>query len=222
MRPQPRWSAGRPHLWPDLARNRRRRCGGAGEAALPRARPADSLRVRPHAGRHDPIPVVLGLVQWGATHTPGTGAAMTHDGCGADVRAVVRCAAGHDVDECDVVITGAGRPADRLGPADCPWSEIGAGRGSSGTQGQDQVQESPKMTKDGPSTITECAACHRPLNPAVRAGSAESRRRRRPRAFRGRGPRLSWVRAHTRGDPGWRRGRVRLHRETQGMPARHR
>jgi DNA-binding HxlR family transcriptional regulator len=55
---------------------------------------------------HDLGPVVLGLVQWGATHTSGAGAAMTHDGCGADVRAVVRCAAGHDVDESDVVITG--------------------------------------------------------------------------------------------------------------------
>ncbi len=60
---------------------------------------------------HDLMPVVLGLLQWGAGHTPGGGAAMTHDGCGAEVRAVVRCAAGHDVDESDVVIAASGARA---------------------------------------------------------------------------------------------------------------
>lgn len=54
----------------------------------------------------DLIPVVLGLLQWGVEHTPqehGT-AQVVHDGCGAEVRAVARCAAGHDVLEADLVI----------------------------------------------------------------------------------------------------------------------
>lgn len=59
---------------------------------------------------HDLMPVVLGLLQWGAAHSPkGGGVVMTHDGCGAEVRTVVRCADGHDVDESDVVIASAGR-----------------------------------------------------------------------------------------------------------------
>jgi DNA-binding HxlR family transcriptional regulator len=54
---------------------------------------------------HDLMPVVLGLIQWGTAHAPdGGGAVMTHAGCGAQVRAVARCAAGHDVDEPDLVI----------------------------------------------------------------------------------------------------------------------
>lgn len=53
---------------------------------------------------HDLMPVVLGLVQWGSAHAPGGIATMTHHGCGAEVRAVARCAAGHDVTESDVVI----------------------------------------------------------------------------------------------------------------------
>jgi len=54
---------------------------------------------------HDLMPVVIGLFQWGATHAfeedPPT---MTHDECGAEVRAVVRCAAGHDVGDSDILI----------------------------------------------------------------------------------------------------------------------
>jgi DNA-binding HxlR family transcriptional regulator len=54
---------------------------------------------------HDLMPVILGLLQWGAAHAPkGGGAVMTHDGCGTEVRAVVRCAGGHDVDESDVIV----------------------------------------------------------------------------------------------------------------------
>jgi DNA-binding HxlR family transcriptional regulator len=54
---------------------------------------------------HDLIPVVLGLLQWGAAHaSDGAGVVMNHAGCGAEVRSVVRCAAGHDVDESEVVI----------------------------------------------------------------------------------------------------------------------
>jgi DNA-binding HxlR family transcriptional regulator len=56
---------------------------------------------------HDLMPVVLGLLQWGATHAAeDSGVVMTHAGCGAGVRVAVQCAAGHDVDESDVVITG--------------------------------------------------------------------------------------------------------------------
>jgi DNA-binding HxlR family transcriptional regulator len=55
---------------------------------------------------HDLMPVVLGLLQWGAAHAPQDDAAvvMTHVDCGAEVRAAVRCTAGHDVDEADVLI----------------------------------------------------------------------------------------------------------------------
>jgi len=58
---------------------------------------------------HDLMPVVLGLLQWGAAHAPQGDApvVMTHVDCGAEVRAAVRCTAGHDVDEADVLI-GAG------------------------------------------------------------------------------------------------------------------
>jgi DNA-binding HxlR family transcriptional regulator len=60
---------------------------------------------------HDLMPVVLGLLQWGLAHAPEGGAlVMTHDGCGAELRAVVRCAAGHDVDESDVLIAGGSEP----------------------------------------------------------------------------------------------------------------
>ena len=58
---------------------------------------------------HDLMPVVLGLLQWGAVHAPGgAGVTMTHAECGAEVHAVVRCSAGHYVDESEVVIGAAG------------------------------------------------------------------------------------------------------------------
>ena len=61
------------------------------------------------AAGHDLMPVVLGLLQWGAAHAArGGGAVATHAGCGAEVRAIVHCAAGHDVDESDVVIAASG------------------------------------------------------------------------------------------------------------------
>lgn len=59
------------------------------------------------AAGHDLMPVVLGLLQWGAAHAPdGPAPLVTHVGCGAEARAVVRCAAGHDVDESGLVIAG--------------------------------------------------------------------------------------------------------------------
>jgi len=61
---------------------------------------------------HDLMPVVIGLIEWGTAHAPGGGAAViTHDGCGAEVRTVVRCATGHDVAESDVVIEAGGDPS---------------------------------------------------------------------------------------------------------------
>lgn len=57
---------------------------------------------------HDLVPVVLGLLQWGADHAAeDSGVVMTHSGCGAEARVGVRCAAGHDVDESDVVVSWA-------------------------------------------------------------------------------------------------------------------
>jgi len=53
-------------------------------------------------------PVLLGLMLWGAQHLPypGSGLTVTHDECGAEVHASLRCAAGHDVAEKDVVVRG--------------------------------------------------------------------------------------------------------------------
>lgn len=55
---------------------------------------------------HDLLPAVLALLQWGADHTEGSAPRITHAGCGAPVRAEVRCAAGHVVDESGVVVDG--------------------------------------------------------------------------------------------------------------------
>jgi DNA-binding HxlR family transcriptional regulator len=53
---------------------------------------------------HDLLPVVLALLQWGATHTTGGGPALTHADCGEPVQLEARCAAGHVVDEDDLVV----------------------------------------------------------------------------------------------------------------------
>ena len=53
---------------------------------------------------HDLLPAVLALLQWGAVHTQGGAPAVTHDGCGEPVQVEVRCAAGHEVDEEDLLI----------------------------------------------------------------------------------------------------------------------
>ncbi len=53
---------------------------------------------------HDLLPAVLALIQWGAAHTEGGGPAVTHVGCGEPVQLEVRCAAGHSVDEEDVLV----------------------------------------------------------------------------------------------------------------------
>lgn len=53
---------------------------------------------------HDLLPAVLALLQWGAAHTRGGGPTVTHAGCGDPVQVEVRCAAGHAVDEEDVLV----------------------------------------------------------------------------------------------------------------------
>ena len=56
---------------------------------------------------HELLPVVLALLQWGAAHSPGGAPAVTHAGCAEQVRVELRCAAGHDVVEDEVVVGSA-------------------------------------------------------------------------------------------------------------------
>ncbi|HWJ10343.1 MAG TPA: helix-turn-helix domain-containing protein [Nocardioides sp.] len=53
-------------------------------------------------------PILAGLLEWGRTHLPDdrSRVTLTHEGCDAPVHAVLRCEAGHDVDEGEVVVTG--------------------------------------------------------------------------------------------------------------------
>jgi len=60
---------------------------------------------------HELLPVLLALLQWGATHIPGGGPRLTHADCGEPVALVTRCAAGHDVPEEDLLVTGHPRLA---------------------------------------------------------------------------------------------------------------
>ena len=53
---------------------------------------------------HDLLPVVLALLQWGGEHTEGPAPKLAHAGCGERVHVQLRCAAGHDVVEQDVVV----------------------------------------------------------------------------------------------------------------------
>ncbi|GAA4691677.1 helix-turn-helix domain-containing protein [Nocardioides conyzicola] len=56
---------------------------------------------------HALMPVVLGLLEWGAAWAgTGGGPEVSHLGCGEPVHVAVRCAAGHDVAEDEVVVTG--------------------------------------------------------------------------------------------------------------------
>jgi DNA-binding HxlR family transcriptional regulator len=58
---------------------------------------------------HALMPVVLGLLEWGAAWTGAAGhdgPALSHRDCGEPVQLAVRCAAGHDVPEDEVVVTG--------------------------------------------------------------------------------------------------------------------
>lgn len=53
---------------------------------------------------HDLLPAVLTLLEWGAAHTRGGAPTITHVGCGEPVQLEVRCAAGHTVNEEDVLV----------------------------------------------------------------------------------------------------------------------
>jgi hypothetical protein len=46
------------------------------------------------------------LGHWGARHVPGGAPTLTHDGRGEAVELVVRCRAGHEVAEDELVVTG--------------------------------------------------------------------------------------------------------------------
>jgi len=56
---------------------------------------------------HDLMPALLALAQWGRTHSPRKDGGPTplHDGCEAEVRVVMQCAAGHPVVEDELVLT---------------------------------------------------------------------------------------------------------------------
>ncbi|WP_205472798.1 helix-turn-helix domain-containing protein [Nocardioides sp. SYSU D00038] len=55
----------------------------------------------------DLLPVLVALGEWSRTHSPELGGpTLSHDGCEADVRLTLRCAAGHDVTEDELVVTG--------------------------------------------------------------------------------------------------------------------
>jgi DNA-binding HxlR family transcriptional regulator len=55
---------------------------------------------------HELMPVVFALARWGERHLPGGGPTLTHQGCGEPVEVVTRCAAGHDVPEDELLVTG--------------------------------------------------------------------------------------------------------------------
>jgi DNA-binding HxlR family transcriptional regulator len=57
------------------------------------------------------LPVLTALRQWGdawQTGPEGPSLFATHKGCGADVHAVLRCTAGHDVSDEDLAVQPAG------------------------------------------------------------------------------------------------------------------
>jgi DNA-binding HxlR family transcriptional regulator len=56
---------------------------------------------------HDLLPALFALAQWGRTHSASNaGPTVLHDGCGAEVRVVMRCEAGHGVVEDELVLSG--------------------------------------------------------------------------------------------------------------------
>lgn len=55
---------------------------------------------------HELLPMVVALARWGVRHLPGGGPALRHGECGEPVETVLRCAAGHDVAEDELVVGG--------------------------------------------------------------------------------------------------------------------
>ncbi|MFT4125375.1 MAG: helix-turn-helix domain-containing protein [Gordonia sp. (in: high G+C Gram-positive bacteria)] len=55
---------------------------------------------------HALLPVVIALLDWGGKYAPGEYPAVSarHAGCGAPAHTAIRCEAGHDVPEDDLVI----------------------------------------------------------------------------------------------------------------------
>ncbi|HJQ06504.1 MAG TPA: helix-turn-helix domain-containing protein [Nocardioides sp.] len=53
-------------------------------------------------------PVLIGLLEWGRAYLPDDRSrlGLSHDGCGAEVHVALRCEAGHDLDETEVLVTG--------------------------------------------------------------------------------------------------------------------
>jgi DNA-binding HxlR family transcriptional regulator len=60
---------------------------------------------------HALLPVVMGLLEWGARYTPSEygPSRLTHAGCGAPARIEIHCEAGHAVAEDELVVRGSGR-----------------------------------------------------------------------------------------------------------------
>jgi DNA-binding HxlR family transcriptional regulator len=57
------------------------------------------------AGR-DLVPVLVALAAWGSTHAPRRGTPrFSHEGCGEPVAAVLQCAAGHVLDDAELLVT---------------------------------------------------------------------------------------------------------------------
>ncbi|MCA1983210.1 winged helix-turn-helix transcriptional regulator [Nocardioides nematodiphilus] len=55
---------------------------------------------------HELLPVLMALTAWGKAHIPGGGPTLSHAGCGEPVEVALRCAAGHEVPENEVLVTG--------------------------------------------------------------------------------------------------------------------
>ena len=56
---------------------------------------------------HDLFPVLFALAQWSRKHSPEKGGPTPlHDGCDAEVRAVLQCEAGHALGEDELVLAG--------------------------------------------------------------------------------------------------------------------
>lgn len=55
---------------------------------------------------HELLPLLLALSEWGRQHIPGGGPLLSHVDCGEEVTVVARCAAGHDVPEEELLVTG--------------------------------------------------------------------------------------------------------------------
>ena len=68
----------------------------------------------------DLYPVFVSLNEWGTTYyadAAGSPLSFVHRGCGGEVRAVLRCEHGHDVDDVRAVVTAVGPGARRRATA---------------------------------------------------------------------------------------------------------